>query len=299
VKTTIMGQRQGPPGHLYLYERIRMGDMASLHMILGHWRQANPERRLYVYYNPYVKMNCYARYLDMAWCFNAIADEVSVRETPNEPMKCPPGEEAFNPWKTHMWERWRQYMFHRDFEPTIMPTQAVMDKADSYLAQYKVPPRFAVLQPLCDAGYHKYRNAPQAWWSLVCKELTTLGVPTVVIGPAQHMRGINVHGCYRLYEACTNPYESMGVTCRSAVHAGGETGLPLWAGIFRIPVVALFRQWRAGGGEGKYKDKTNFDYRPISFGAPVVFAQLGGEPGKVARTIHLTFEGKAVSTPVT
>lgn len=298
MRKTIIGQRQGPTSHLYLHNRIRMGDVASLHMILGHWRQANPDKRLIVYYNPYVNVYCFARCLDMTWCFDKIADEIWVRETAKEPLTRPPGVPAFDPWKTHMWDKWRQYMLKRTFEPSIMPLPAVMTVADSYLAKYKVPPRFAVLQPLCDSGYHKYRNAPKAWWSAVCRELTLLGVPTVILGPANHMRGIEAHGCYKLYEVCTNPYEGMGVMCRSAVHAGGETGLPLWAGIFRVPVVALFRRWRAGGGDGKNKDSTAFDYRPISFGAPVVFAQLEGKPADVAKIIQATFEGKAVSTPV-
>lgn len=275
-----------------------MGDLACFYVWMGEWRLENPGVKLVVYYDPFDHRHEYSQQLPLHWIFKDIADEVWIREHPNEYVTlkglaiCDPRNKK-SPRHVHIWDVWRKFMFKRSFVPKILPPEDAIARGKNWLDTFNVPPNFAVLQPLFDAGYHQYRNAPPAWWTAVAEAMIKLGVPPVILGPHKFAHRMTVpEGAYPLWQAIKSPLDSMGVIVQSQVHVGGETGLPLWSGIFRVPVVSTLRTW-SSCDNGKY------DYRPISYGAPVVFAQLEGDPVQVAQTIADVFFGRVItSTPI-
>jgi hypothetical protein len=79
--------------------------------------------------------------------------------------------------------------------------------------------------------------------------------------------------------------DTLAVVSKATAHVGGETGVTIWAPIFKIPTVAVYRQWEGW-------EREHLDVRPISFGAPVAHAQLLGEPAEVVRRIGDLWRGK-------
>ena len=301
MKRIVLGDHKGPPAYFNATERVRVGDMAAIHALLGRWHQQNPEDRLFVTYDPFHPIHEYSKQVPMEWAMSGVADEVWIREHPYEPLT-PPGRETFDcihgGKKTyiHLWAFWRGLMRSRDFEPKIFPPKENLERASATLKKYGVPDKFAVVQCLFDAGYHKYRNAPLSWWIAVASAARDLGVPVVLIGPTHWMRDVKVpDGIFPIFQTVSSPFDAMGLIAKSAVMVGGETGLPLWACLFKIPIVATFCGWSTkndGGGKG-------LEYRPISFGAPVVYAQIGGPVQGVAALIDSVFRGQITrSTPV-
>jgi hypothetical protein len=85
---------------------------------------------------------------------------------------------------------------------------------------------------------------------------------------------------------------SLALIYEAKVHTGGTTGTTLWAPIFKIPTLAAYATWAEHDGK-------RTDTRPLSFGAPVVSGQLGGDTQELAATAFSLFAGALkVSTPL-
>jgi len=296
MKKIILGDRKGELCYISLHLRTRVGDLAGLDMCMGEWRLHNPDKRLIVFYDPFSRIHEYSRQMPIDWVFETIADEVWIKENGDKGITIP-GRQIYDfflqesPVHLHLWESWYKLRRSRTFNPTIKMRKDVLEIADNHLKQYKVPEKFVVVQALFDAGYHKYRNAPILWWIHVCNVATRMGLPIVLIGPTRWMGNPSLpEGVYPLFKTVSNPYEAMAIGSRARVFIGGETGLPLWEPFFQVPVIAAFRHWRLDSGK--------YDYRPISFGAPVIFAQLEADPKPIANAAYNIVSGKTIpSTP--
>jgi hypothetical protein len=65
----------------------------------------------------------------------------------------------------------------------------------------------------------------------------------------------------------------------------------LWAPIFKVPTIAVYKTWSHRAGQAT-------DTRPISFGAPVIYAPLNGDPAEVYHRCMHGFDGTMGSTPL-
>jgi len=325
---SIIGNRTGEACFLRLPVPVRMGDLCSLRLLVSEWRYENPLPRLSVTFDGVPDIHCYSRQIPLEWVFDGLADEVLSREHiiesfPNsigkrvlaiwngdadviewrDPEEKDPTKQSYsfyNPSNKlemiHMWTAWRMFMFNRKTNPVILPPDYVTVRAAKFLHAYGVPRDFMVVQPLCEAGYHRYRNSPKEWWEEVSVICAQSGIPIVVLGPTTYLKRHNFkHNhplIFPLFKELNNPFDSVGVISLSKGIIGGETGLPLWSAMMKIPVVSALREWgrgRDGGGR--------VEYRPISFGAPVVFGSLDKNPRDIAAIMSSVFEGKASSTP--
>ena len=302
MKKTIIGNRTGKSSYLNLYMKTRMGDLAGCRALMCSWRRQHPERRLYIFYNPFDPLAEYSRNIPIEWVFQGVADEVWIQDSPHEPIFLP-GDETYDIFHghkknyMHLWAGWREHMKHPDPDTPIMPPQRILERGEQIKKEYEIPERFVVIQALFEAGYHQYRNAPKAWWSAVAEAVAQLGIPVALIGPTKYMQDVRVPGgVYPVFRTLPNPFEAMGLIAKASVFVGGETGLPLWAGVFKVPVVATFRGWQLKNENSK--DCKNLEYRPISFGAPVVYTPLEGSVVQAAQTIKGVFTGSiTTSTP--
>lgn len=286
---TVLGNRQGPAAILNLFGGCRIGDMACLHVWMNEWRAANPDRRLFVIYNPYHWRSEYGKLMPLDWAFS-MADEIWVYSHPND-TEMPPGESFgnfFNPkaWNwVHFWDVWRRLMFDRKTVPSITVPEQACRHAREKLRAAGVPDRFVVVQPLYDAKYNGYRNAPIGWWEELSSRLSQ-DVPTVVIGgPRGRLRSIGK--AYNLAADTVHPVSSLAILSLSAGHVGGETGLPLWSSVLGVPVIFTSRLW----GPGRMGDAKTFDFRPIPFKAIVVHAPLQGDIEQIVKTVRGVFDG--------
>jgi hypothetical protein len=84
--------------------------------------------------------------------------------------------------------------------------------------------------------------------------------------------------------------ESLAVISAAKVHIGGMTGTTIWSAIFNVPTLAVYPHWSGHPKKGT-------DTRPIPFGAPVVYAQLGGDPYKLVGAVGELWAGSIESTP--
>lgn len=285
-----IGQRKGQPFHFDMRKGFRMGDLAGAHVYLTDWRTRNTGR-LVIVWNRHAGCNAYSQHFPMSWVFGDVADEIWESERPNDSLALPPGHDLS---VYHIWDNWfhlrQKQKLARSLK--ISPLPAWTDQAHAALRHFGITERFVTVQPLFDAPYNTYRNAPVEWWDRLIRILAPK-VPTVVLASSEHRDVLPI--CSRAYPAwdCSmDPLGSLGLISLAGTHVGGETGLPLWAGIFKVPVVFASRKW------GPYKDKrATYDFRPIDFGAPVVHAQLEGDPEEVAARIINTFEGREKSTP--
>jgi hypothetical protein len=292
MKILVLGKRTGETCYISLHMKVRVGDLAGLHMCMGEWRAQNPDKKLIVFYNPFDRVHEYSRQVPIDWVFENIADELWIKEERDVGFSLP-GRQVYDFFyqdskvHLHLWAHWNRLRKARHFNPKIKLRDDVLATADKYLSENKVPvcsPGFVAIQALFDAGYHKYRNAPLPWWIKLCDTVAKKGLPVVLLGPTRWMGNPTVpNGVIPAFKTVSSPYEAMAIGSRAKVFVGGETGLPLWEPLFGVPVVAAFRHWRLD--QGKY------DYRPMSFGAPVVFAPLEGDCESVANVIAGVFSG--------
>lgn len=293
MKRTVLGSRTGP-GHYYdIRDGFRMGDMACAHYCLLQWRHDNPDSRLYITWDSRHAKSHYGRKLPMSWVFGGIADEVWETSRIGEKFAAP---NAIPIRPVHLWDDWFKLRSVRTVFPTIQPPKEYITKARTFLNQFKVPEKYVLYQPLMDAGYHHYRNAPPSWYKAVL-DLIAPKVPVVVATAPGWTEKLRPHP--KAIKSSINddsPLLTMALSAMSSVHCGGETGLPLWASLFKVPVVAMFRHWKYYFDSRR--NNALYDYMPMDCGKPVVYAQLESDPKEVADKILETFEGRGVSTPM-
>ena len=255
---------------------FRIGDRAAAHLWVLQWRKNSPNDRILIIDDPFKEGSGDAIQLNATWLFAGLADEVWLTEHKDEHIDNPG---AYPLYHTNLWRIWHWLRQHKTVEPTIQPKAESLERAKQLLVQYKVPSRFATLQPLFDAGYNKHRNAPVAWWRRLA-ECIRGDVPLVMVGSyGVGQQFGKLDGVYPLWDERLSPMDSLALIRLSSVHAGGETGLTLWSTMFKRPTVALYAQWKTMAIEPAA------DCRPIPFGAPLEPAQLGGNELVIAEQV--------------
>jgi hypothetical protein len=268
-----MGARYKPRGAGWYGGAFRIGDRAAAHIWLADWRLKNPGRRLVVVEDSVMPGTEHSRALPGKWLFRSIADELWVVEHVGEHIPRPTGQTLYH---VTMWRIWRWLMVHKTVNPTIRPTQEAMARALELLKKYDAPTKFVTCQPLFDAGYDKYRNAPASWWRELAVSMRG-AMPVVLLGlpssaDKMPLAGDNV---IPLWREEMDAMTTLAVICHGSLHVGGATGTTLWAPIFKIPTLACYAGWSPHPGR-------RTDTRPMSFGSPVVYAHLGGDAKHVA-----------------
>lgn len=256
---------------------FRIGDRAGAYAYLGEWRARNPDRRLVVVEDNHIEGTGYSRWLPASWLFKDIADEVWCAESATEKIEQPDGEALY---RNTLWAFWKTYMkSDRKFKPDIIPDDPSERYAKKVLNELKVPENFATIQPLFDASYDKHRNCSPKWWETVIRG-TVDRVPVVVLGVFPNAKHMNLpHKAYPVILRGVDPMVTLAMIRRAVVHVGGATGTTLWAPIFGVPTVAVYKKWES---------TRQTDVRPISFGKPVVFSPSHDTPGHTsARIVHV------------
>lgn len=288
MKKTIVGEHEGP---LYCMDMackfvpeikppwyghgFAIGDRAWTHVWMLDWRERHPDARLILTDRTHnnVHLRSWAASLDAHWLGQDLVDEIWETDYPEEPL---PDPRAYPLYHVPMGRIWKWLRRNSSVQPTIRPKKDALERADMLLKKYGVPPRFITLQPLFDASYNTYRNAPPSWWGSICQELSRLA-PVVVVGAYWNAGRMPIPSrSFPLWEERLSSMETLAIVSRATAHVGGETGVTIWAPIFKVPTLALYKKWR--GWEKNY-----LDVRPISFGAPVMPAALCVAPTVVTQ----------------
>jgi hypothetical protein len=264
-----MSARFNPGGFYQIKESFGMGDRAAVHVWLWDWRKNNPHRKLVVIEDRTLSGPAWRNNLRGEWLFSELADELWIVEERGENIPMPPGEAIY---RVAVWGAWRGLRDRRiSLNPTIRPLPEAMNAARLKLEELKVPDRFITLQPLFDAPFNFYRNGKISWWEEVCENLSK-EFPTVVIGDVGNSSRMKVaKDAYPLWTHGLCPMESLAVVSQASVHIGGMTGFTIWAPIFKVPTVAVYRKWY------ELEENGSIDERPFSFGALVVWSPLEGK----------------------
>jgi len=300
MRVIRVGKRSGREFYLDLGVRTRIGDMAAVRLWLASWRQTYPKARLTVCFDERQHAHRYSKSIPLDWALAPYVDELWITGEA-EPGRhlLPAGVELTNfinrssPVYCYLWKWWgtggRKYAAERGRPELTLAPQAV-DAAFQCLEKNKVTTKFIAVQPLWDARYHLYRNAPREWWVGLVRSLVNLDLTTVVLGDAAVMGSVEWHP--RAYPIYSNVYNSLAIGGLASVFVGGETGLPLWASLLGVPVAATLRHWRLDWKSGD-------DFRPLSFGSSVVHVPLNGSPEHAAVEIERLYNnrGTVVSTP--
>lgn len=282
-----LGHREFMTQHLSLSDRIRMGDLACIRTWLEDWRLDHPAHELVVYYDQHHHASQHSRKIPPEWVFGGLVDELWLRDGKEKhpAVKGARIVEFYDhkaPNYVNIWTWWLNLRKTRRISPNIQPTPAAVETAQRHLRTKTNADKFVVLQPLMDAPYNTYRNAPAAWWRALATALHTRGIPTVLIGPPDQIRKLGkIDGVIDLSLQLHDPFVSMGLISKAAVHIGGETGLPLWSCLFGTPVIFTSRAWKIGLGDPNAKAE-NYDFRPIDYHAPVLWGPLEGDVNKIA-----------------
>ncbi len=255
-----------PPRNAKWYGKLfRMGDKAVIYAYLNLWRKSNPTRKLTLITCPNSNETSWARFLDNELLFESCVDEIVIADNTTESLPPVVGQNLYD---QHLFSLWRSL---RSSQPLpISYRVAAEDEAAALcrLKDWNVPKRYAVIVPLFDAKYDRHRNLPIEWWALVARNLS-LKMPVVITGDGCQMGrfpAAQINNVFPLFKNNPTPVHSMALIQNAAVYIGGETGLTLWAGLMRTPVVACYRYWDPTW----YKNaRRGLDTRPISAGATV------------------------------
>jgi hypothetical protein len=272
-----MAARFKPPEAHWYGTGFRIGDRAAAYVYLKWWRLSNPRRRLIVIEDNWIQGTEHSRWLTASWMFAGIADEVWELER-NEAVSRPNAEALYT--KT-LWAFWKSFMQTSRLTPDIKPMDAALLRAELVLRDLGIPSNFISVQPLFDAGYDKHRNQTARWWQNVANQLASRA-PVLVLGLSSNYGKLTLSPqCHPAIRYGLDPMVSLALISKAALHVGGATGTTLWAPIFRVPTIAVYKNWSAVG---------QTDIRPISFGKPVVYSPLSDtEPSTVTRIV-LTYQ---------
>jgi len=283
-----MAVRFRPPGVRW-YGPLRMGDRAAAHVLVGEWRKGNPGRRLVVYVDERLPGSDFGPGLPPDWLFGGMVDEIREAEVFEESLGSPVGERILT---RDLWAHWAFLYRRSSFVPAIRPEKWSLGSARRILAERGVGDRFAVVHPLFDAQYDVYRNESPSWWGEFFRKLAKDTV-TVVIGRRENAAAwssSDLSGVVSLMQDDLSPMESLAVISMAGAYAGGATGMTIWAPLFGIPALALYRSWSP--------HSPGIDVRPRSFGGPVVRGNLGADTGETAELVLSLASGRLKeSTP--
>jgi hypothetical protein len=253
---------------------------------MADFRVRFPDRRLVILEDPQAAGTEMSRELKAEWLFAGLADEIWQAEFPGEPVPFPDGQSLYH---VSLWRIWRWLAQKKVMqESALRPPPEAMVKARSLLDKLHVPSRFVTLQPLFDAQYETRRNATPAWWGEVARQMSTR-MPVVLLGHPLCESMPVPKGTYPCWRHGLSTMESLAVLSLSSLHVGGQTGLTLWSALFKVPTIAAYRGWTWNFGKGT-------ESRPISFGAPVIYAPLEGAADDVAFRAWNAYNGSMTSS---
>jgi hypothetical protein len=295
---TVFGQRKDSPAFFDMACRFkpvgagwygtafRMGDRAAVHIYLGDWRIRNPDRKLVVVEDSIMRDAEWSRYLPGDWLFSSFADELWCVESAGEVVPRPEGEALYH---TPLWLAWISLNKTRLFNPSIVPPSSASASAVGKTSAMGIPDKYVTVHPLFDATYDVKRNSPPEWWAHLCARIAK-EFPVVILGIANNAGRIgDIEGVYPAWRYQLNPMESLAMISKAKVHIGGATGLTIWSPIFKIPTLAAYSVWN--------RLRYGIEVRPISFGAPVVWGQLGGDVDVIFDAVRTLWGNTATSTP--
>jgi len=251
------------PGRAHWYgQGFRLGDRAAAYVYMFSWRRNNPKRRLVVTEDSTLPGTGWSKFLPAKWMFHGLADEIWIVAN-NETIPRPTGTALYN---RSVWSVWAGLRKVKKLRPNIQPMGDAVTRMRRLRERIGLPGRYVTVAPLFDAAYNTYRNAPVPWWRQLCEGLAYHGLNVLVL---QHPKSqfVPPAGCWSTKAYGINAMDSLALINQACLHLGGETGLTLWAGILKTPLVALYRNWSLSG---------KLDFRPISFGAPVLYYSLDG-----------------------
>lgn len=256
------------PHNVPWYGKVfKMGDKAVIYAYLAAWRKANPLRKLSLLTYPDRNETGYARALNNQMLFGNIIDELLIMEHPKDPIIPLKGD---NLYTAHLFALWRTLHAAAPLSTVFsLPAEA----AAAHLCQLKawhVPPGYAVLSPLYDAAYDKHRNVPPGWWAAAARVLS-LKMPVVIVGDGGALRNFppaQTNNVFPVYKHSPTPLQTMAMIKGAAVYIGGETGMTLWAGLMRVPTVAVYAYWDKGWWKNT---RRGLDTRPIGTGQPIAW----------------------------
>ena len=263
---------------------FRIGDLAAAYIHLGEWRRKNPNRKLTIYVNSYLRDCEYSRHLNAPRLFESIADIMHIAGAQRGLYIPPPiGQRLY--WRS-LWKDWAGYRAHGlGFKPEFKPLHTHKYAAESFRNNAGVPGFYVTCQPLFDALYCKHRNLPIAWWQAVVDGLVEAGLPVVILGDSKQLISYHNSEAFDARRDHIHAGVSLALINEAFVHIGGETGTTLWAPILKVPTVAVYQKGRHPEPDGK-------DSRPISFGAPVEMLPLGCPAQHVVESTMKLIEGK-------
>lgn len=283
--------------YIYVHDTAahRVGDLAGAVAVFSN--QPVPNRRIIIR-DPLRWRTHYSRQLDVAHYFKDVANDLLVREDNSEIIVIP-GDTSTNSirhtFAPTLWEHYRRLRKSCTRFPTVKPQPDALKIAHNLLKKYGLKPdNFVLLQPLFDAGYDKFRNAPKAHWNALRAHIDP-SIPVALLTSKNLGKGFPWDkGFVPLFEE-DPPYDvSIALSALAKVFVGGQSGLILWATMFRTPIVAVYREWRLRSVKARHAS----DSRPISFGAPVVHAELASSPAEIGEKINLTYCGVLTTTVV-
>lgn len=257
---------------------MRIGDKAVIHTILLYWRRSHPDDKLTVVVDPHKHETHWSRFVMNDWLLSGIADELWEAEYGNEYIHRPPGNFVY---REHNFCVWRRLRACAPLSSPITCDEPHLRDARLHLQMHNVTAPYVVVSPLFDAHYDKHRNVIRSWWISVIIELATR-MPTVVLGDFQSMQGLDIPKAANIWKLNLCPRQSFALIQLASAFVGGETGMTLWASIFKVPVAAVYAHWDTPWY--KNADK-GFDTRPISFGAPVKWVPSGVHPSEVTKSV--------------
>lgn len=285
-----MGARFKPPGAGWYGGAFRIGDRAATYIWLHDWRLVNPDRKLVFIEDSVMAGTEASRYLEGRWLVGDIVDELWQITAVGEVIPRPAGDSIYH---VTMWRIWKWLMTNKTFQPTIQPREDAVARVADILKTAGVTGPYVTVQPLFDAAYDVYRNAPPNWWRDIVHELSK-HIKVLVLGDGRNVANLSPDGSnvVALWKYNLNPMESLAAISKALLHVGGETGTTLWAPILRIPTLACYRNWAS-------QAKGYTDTRPISFGKPVVWSHLEGHVPELAwKALGIAYGHIIDSTPL-
>jgi hypothetical protein len=288
MKVVEIGTRSGPlafmdmsgrskPAAVRGHNVFRIGDRAAAHLWLLHWRKLNPEARIIVIDDPLWNRVQGSYLLDTQWLFNGIADELWIADKFGETIAIPQGTTLYH---TKIWGIWEWLRKNCCAVPSIRPTTESLERAAALLQKHSVPECYVTVQPLFDAPYNKFRNAPVSWWETLVQTIAKR-LPVVVLGAKANVKpGFAGPNVFPLWTEDLTPMDSLALMKKGYAHVGGETGLTLWAGLLHVPTLALYSSCSASLPE----------VRPIGFKAEVRVASLKMEMSILLKTLLTLIE---------
>jgi hypothetical protein len=254
MKKIILTDRTENPAYYDLVARFpiseecagffRIGDRAAAYVQCLEWRLANPNSKLVIIDMPRAHNETLAIFVaeecPALWVFGELADEIWLIEDSEEMVPEPEGKPLYT---MPIWEWWYYFNKREGFKtlrPTIRPPQKNLDTVRRLKDEWKLPERYATIQPLFDAPYATYRNQPPEFWEEIVAYLTPR-MPLVILGnPANYSKMMPHPQVYSGWSRGLTVLDSIAMISQSSMHIGGETGTTIWSSLMGVNTYGIY-----------------------------------------------------------